>query len=111
MPDLPSYRRNATLLFVNPILQHLLDFLSRGLILVFLFFRIVEGGLGLSVLNAGSLLVVGRRCWRAWEGDEFGGVDIIGLVQGRYASWVKCVRFRFERTSARFHRRAFWGER
>jgi len=53
---------------VHAILQHLLDFLSRGLILVFLLFRIVEGGLGLSILNGGCLLVVGRRCWRAVRG-------------------------------------------
>jgi len=109
VPDLPSYRRNATLLLVHPILQHFLDFLSRGLILVFLLFRIVEGGLGLSVLNGGCLLVVGRRCWRAGERDESGGVDVIAVVQGRYTSWVKRVRFHFERTPSRFHRRAFWG--
>jgi len=68
VPDLPSYRRNAALLLVHAILQHLLDFLSHGLILVFLLFRIVKGGLGLSVLNGGCLLVVGRRCWRAMRG-------------------------------------------
>ena len=109
MPDLPSYRRNATLLLVHPIFQHLLDFLSRGLVLVFFLFRIVDGGLGLAVLNGGCLLVVGRRRWRTGEGDGFGSVDAIGFVQGRYTSWVIYVRFHFERTPTRIHRRAFWG--
>ena len=64
MSDLPSYRRDAALLLVHPILQHLLNFLPRGLVLVFLLFRLVDGGLSLSALNGGCLLVVGRRCWR-----------------------------------------------
>jgi len=60
MPNLPSYCQNAVLLLVYPILQHLLDFLAYRLILVFLLFCIIEGGLGLSVLNGGCLLIIGR---------------------------------------------------
>jgi hypothetical protein len=45
---------------MHPILQHLLDFLSRRLVLILILLRVIERGLGLPVLN-GPFIVV-RRC-------------------------------------------------
>jgi len=64
VPNLTTYRRNAPLLLVHPILQHLLDFLSRRFILFFLFFCVFDRGPRFSILNGGTLLIVGRRCGR-----------------------------------------------
>ena len=111
MPDLSSYRRDTSLLLVHPILQHLLDLLSRRLVLVLVLLGVVDRGFGLSILCDGSFLVVGRRCGRTGE-YGFGRVDAIGVVvQGRYTSWIERVRFCLERTAGRFDRRVFWGRR
>ena len=93
---------------MHPILQHLLDFLSRRLVLLLILLRVVERGLVLSVLDDASFLVVRRCCRRRGDGRGFGSIYAIGVtVQGRYASWVVRVRFYLERAPARFHRRVF----
>lgn len=59
MPNLTSYRRDAALLLVHPILQHFLDFLTRGLVLFLLFVRVFDRGPRLSILMGGTFLIVG----------------------------------------------------
>ena len=61
VPNLTSYCRDAPLLLVHPILQHLLNFLSRGFILFFLFLRVFDREPRFSILKGGTFLVVGRR--------------------------------------------------
>ena len=50
-----------------PILQHLLDLLSRGFILLFLFLCVFDGGPSLSILNNATSLVVRRSCGRTGD--------------------------------------------
>ena len=75
MPNLTSYRRDAPLLLVYPILQHLLDLLSCRFILFFLFLRVFDRGSRLSILKGPAFLVVDQRCGctSVWYG--LGGVD------------------------------------
>jgi hypothetical protein len=67
VPDFASYRRDALLLLMHPILQHLLDLLSRRFILLFLFLCVFDRGPGLSILNGATSLVVRRSCGRTGE--------------------------------------------
>ena len=75
MPKLTAYRRDAPLLLVHPILQHLLDFLSRRFILVFLFLRVFDRGPRPSILKGRAFLVVGQRCGRTSVWYRLRGVD------------------------------------
>lgn len=100
VPNLTSYRRDAPLLLVHPILQHLLYFLSRRFILVFLFLRLLDRGPSLSILNGGTFLIVSRCCGRVGDWYGFGGVDTVGVIlKKRCTSWIVRVRFYFERMS------------
>jgi hypothetical protein len=42
VPNLTSYCRDSPLLLVHPVLQHLLDFLPRRLVLFFFLLRVIE---------------------------------------------------------------------
>ena len=80
MPQLTSYRRNAPLLLVHSILQHLLDFLSRRFILFFLFLRVFDRGPRPSILKGRAFLVVDQRCGRTSVWYGLGSVDPVDVV-------------------------------
>lgn len=92
MPNLTSYCRDSSLLLVHPVLQHLLDFLSRRLVLFFVLLRVIDREPGLSILCGGAILVLEIR--RGCNGDrhELGTIDTIGTGRKRRNSLrVKCV--------------------
>ncbi len=58
MADLTPYGRDSPLLLVDPVLEHLLDLLTRRLVLVLFFLRVFDREPGLSILYGNAILVL-----------------------------------------------------
>ena len=97
MPNLTSYCRDSPLLLVHPVLQHLLDFLSRRLVLLFFLLCVFDREPGVPVLCGGT--VVFLIIYHRWNGDRNvrGTIDTIGIGGKRsHSVRVKRVRFCFK---------------
>jgi hypothetical protein len=97
VPNLTTYCRDSPLFLVHPVLQHLLDFLSGGLVFFFFFLRVIEREPGLPILCGGAkvFLVIYHRCDGNRNGR--GTVDTIGIGRkGCHSVRIKRVRLYFE---------------